>query len=106
MRPRPIDPDKLATITENAAKLGQLKTQPGWQVLTTIYQREEKRYFDAQFRKMRNGEPVDQEEIRAHRLAFDLVDYLLKHPEKAEATLSRALERAERLGAIREEVTL
>lgn len=97
-------PEKLAELNARAAQLGKLKEAPGWTILVEIAEREERKYFDQQLKKLKRGEEVDQQDARAHAIAFDLVRYLLAHPEKAEATLSRAIEKAERLGLIREEV--
>lgn len=101
--PKPIDPEKLAQLTEKAHRLGQLKDQPGWADLVEIVDRNEKRYYDQQMRTLRNGDTPDPAEVKAYSLTFDLIRYLLAHPEKAEQTLSRAIEKAERLGVLQEE---
>lgn len=98
-----LDPERVAALTEKAARLGKLKDQPGWADLVAIVDRDETRYFDRQMRTLRNGDTPDPVDVRAHSLAFSLVRYLLAHPEKAEDALGRALDRAERLGALTRE---
>lgn len=102
---KPPDPERLATLSEKAQRLSALKDQPGWADLTAIVEREERKYFDLQLRQLRNGEQGDPVDIKAHSVAFDLIRYLLAHPEKAETSLKRAIDKAERVQAIREEVT-
>lgn len=97
------DPDKVRQLGDTAARLARLKDEAGWADLRAIAERTQKRYWDDQTRRLRNGEQIDHHDTRAHQLAFDLVDYLLAHPEKAETTFKRALDRAERWGQIQEE---
>lgn len=97
------DPERVRELADKASRLGQLKDQPGWDDLREIVDREEKRYFDKQMRVLRDGEPVDQTDVKAHALAFDLIRYLLAHPEKAEASLQSALRKAELFAGLQEE---
>lgn len=104
MRTAP-DPDRVAALRETALRLSSLKDQPGWADLAGIVEREETRYFERRLKELRNGDTPDALDVKAHSLAFDLVRYLLAHPEKAEDAFSRAFQKAERLGVITEEVT-
>lgn len=89
-----MNAEKLKQLGDKAQKLGRLAESEGWAVLKEIVEREERKFEADVLAALRKENGVDQNEVRAMFKAFDLVKYLLAHPEKAEKTLQNALRKA------------
>ena len=99
------DPEKLARITERAARLGQLKEHPSWAELRALFEERRAKHYESLTRQLLAGAEIDQRHVDRTAGFFKGAEWILNNPDQAEDSLQRALEKAERLQALTEEVT-
>jgi len=91
-----VDPDRLAALTNRAARLGELKETPAWTELRVQVQERKDAIYGAFLKRLQAGEPVDQREVDRTAGFFKGMETLLDYPDLADTRLRRALDRAER----------
>lgn len=91
-----MDKAKIHQIADRAEKLGELKRHPGWELLTSIFEKKKDAYFKyVTANLMQTGNVPEDFEYR--RGFFAGATYILSHPENAETTFETALKKADRL---------
>jgi len=90
------DPRVRETIRD-AHLYDSLKEHQGWQRLRQHAEEDRKRFFAKLARRLMRGESIPQGEIDFNRGFYQGVEWILGHPEEAEASLERAARRAYRM---------
>lgn len=90
------DPEKVRDLAERARQFAELKDQPGWQQLEALVAREEDRYWANQMQLLKRRQETDPFEQAVMAETYDRLRWLFAHPDKAEETLRRAIDKAER----------
>jgi phosphoserine phosphatase len=87
------DPKVRQTIRD-AHLFDSLKEHEGWQRLRQHAEGDRERFFAKLAGRLMRGESVPQGEIDFHRGFYQGVEWILGHPEQAEASLERAARQA------------
>lgn len=99
------DPERLAALTQRAERLGKIKEHESWAELRALFEERRDKHYKSLTSRLLAGAEIDQRHVDRTAGFFHGAQWILDHPDLAEASLKRALERAERLQAITEEVT-
>ena len=102
---RDLNPERLALLAERAERLGQIKDHPSWPELRALFEERRDKHYRNLTRQLLAGTAMDQRLIDRTAGFFHGAEWILDHPDQAEQSLKRALEKAERYRAITEEVT-
>lgn len=81
---------KFRVIAEDARVFGELMEQRGWQRLIQRLEGEKEEYLLDIAKRLLDGRQVDQREIDFMAGFFKGALYVLKHPEKAEESFTKA----------------
>jgi len=90
------DPKVRQTIRD-AHLFDSLKEHEGWKRLRQHAEGDRERFFAKLAKRLMAGEKVPQDEIDFHRGFYLGVEWILGHPEEAEASLERAARKAYRM---------
>jgi hypothetical protein len=90
------DPRVRQTIRD-AHLYDSLKQHEGWKRLAEKVRADRERFLAKIARRLMAGEPVDQREIDYHRGFYQGAEWVIGHPEEAEASLERAARKAWRM---------
>ena len=90
------DPKVRQTIRD-AHLFDSLKSHDGWKRLREHAEADRERFFVRLAKRLMKGEQVPQDEIDFQRGFYMGVEWILGHPEEAEASLERAARRAYRM---------
>lgn len=90
------DPRVRQTIRD-AHLFDSLKEHDGWKRLAELVRGDRERFFAKITRRLMAGQEVDQREIDFHRGFYMGAEWVIGHPEQAEASLERAARKAWRL---------
>jgi len=90
------DPRVRQTIRD-AHLFDSLKDHEGWKRLREHAEADRERFFAKLARRLMKGESIPQGEIDFNRGFYQGVEWILGHPEQAEASLERAARKAWRL---------
>lgn len=104
MSPKPLDPERLAQLTERAHRLGKLKEHESWGELRALFEERRDKHYNGLLKQLLAGVEVDQRQIDRLAGFFKGAEWLLDNPDMAIDSLERALLKAERLQALTEEV--
>src|SRR5215471_9173895 len=90
------DPKVRQTIRD-AHLFDSLKEHEGWKRLREHAEGDQKRFFAKLAKRLMKGESIPQSEIDFNRGFYQGVEWILGHPEEAEASLETAARRAWRM---------
>lgn len=102
---KPLDPEKLAALAARAERLGRIKDHPSWHELRALFEERREKHYASLTSRLLAGAEIDQRQIDRTAGFFRGAEWILNNPDQAQDSLKRALEKAERLQAITEEVT-
>ena len=97
-----MDAEKLKVIGDRAQELSKLKKHPSWPVLREIFEGKKNQWFGSLARSLMAGQLVDQREIDRKAGFFAGAEWILDNPDMAEASLNRALKKAQTLEELSE----
>ena len=101
---KPLDPEKLAQLTERAHRLGKLKEHESWAELRGLFEERRARHYERLQKQLLAGGEIDQRYIDRLAGFFKGAQWVLDNPEMAEKSLDSAIRKAELLQTITEEV--
>jgi len=90
------DPRVRQTIRD-AHLFDSLKEHEGWKRLREHAEGDRERFFDKLARRLMKGETIPQDWVDFHRGFYQGVEWILGHPEQAEASLEAAARKAWRM---------
>lgn len=88
---------KVRQTIRDAHLFDSLKESEAWKRLAELVRADRERFFAKIAKRLMRGEPVSKEEIDFHRGFYQGAEWVIGHPEEAEASLERAARRAWRM---------